>query len=65
MQKFKNKYDALNYLNDKYDVVGNEITCLEEIEDFWNDFNRIYLMSKVSENDMRIGQIAVGTYYNE
>lgn len=60
MRKFKNRYDILNYLNEKYDVVGYEITSLQEIEDFWNDFYKVYLMDKVTEDDMSLGQTAVG-----
>lgn len=58
MTTFKNKYDVLNYLNEKYDVVFNEITCFEDIEDFWNDFYKLYLMNRVSEDDMAMGKIA-------
>lgn len=60
MEKRKNKYDTLNYLNEKYDVIGTEITCYEDIDDFWRDFNNLYMMNKVSEEDMQLGMVAVG-----
>lgn len=62
MAKFKNKYEALNYLNDKYDVYCFEITCYQEAKEFWDDFCSLWDICKVSEEDMKLGETAMDRF---
>lgn len=54
--KFKNKYDALNYLNEKYDVVSHEVTSFEEIDEFWHCFKRLNLANKIHGDDFKMAE---------
>jgi hypothetical protein len=60
--KFKTKYEALNFLNGKYDVYFCEITCYQEAKEFWNDFVSLWRMDKVDEQDMTLGEIAMDRF---
>lgn len=62
MARFKNKYEALNYLNEKYDVTWFEITCYEEAREFWNDFCLLWGMNRISDEDMKLGEIAMARF---
>jgi hypothetical protein len=62
MAKFKTKYEALNFLNEKYDVYFCEITCYQEAKEFWYDFCALWRMGKVEENDMKLGEIAMDRF---
>lgn len=55
MTTLKNKYDVLNYLNEKYDVLPTEVTCYEEINDFWNNFRTLNLLGRISKTDFEFG----------
>lgn len=62
MAKFKNKYEALNYLNEKYDAYSCEITCYEEAKEFWSNFCALWSMNRVNDFDMVIGESAMNRF---
>lgn len=62
MARFKNKYEALNYLNEKYDVYWCEVTCYDEAKEFWNNFCALWSTGKVLDDDMKLGEIAIDRF---
>ncbi len=54
--KFKNKYDALNYINEKYDVVSHEVTSFEEIDEFWHCLKQLNFMNKIHGDDFKLAE---------
>lgn len=62
MAKFKSKYEALNYLNNKYDVYFCEITSYQEAKEFWHDFCALWRMGKVDIKDMTLGEMAMDRF---
>ncbi|MGN7324827.1 hypothetical protein [Bacillus sp. FSL M8-0350] len=54
--KFNNKYEALNFLNEKYDVVSHDVTSFEEIDEFWHCFKRLNLANKIHGDDFKMAE---------
>ena len=59
---YKNKYEALNFLNERYKVYYCEITCYQEAKEFWNDFVALWRMGKIDEKDLTLGQMAMDMF---
>jgi hypothetical protein len=60
--KFKNKYEALNYINEKYDVYFCEITCYQEANEFYRDLCTLYGMGKIEERDFNLAGTAMDMF---
>lgn len=60
--KFKNKYEAMNFINEKYDVIPYEITCYDEANEFWNDLCSLANMGKIADEDFNLASKAMDTF---
>jgi hypothetical protein len=62
MARFKDKYEALNYLNEKYEVYYCEIAEHEDARMFWRLFCCLWEMNKVEEEDIDLGEDAMDMF---